>query len=78
MRYLPFRAYRGDRLIEKNCSTCEFNFGVVCASHGVRLDNGLDTYGMSIDLSCDMFPNGCDEWEISFESFVDQEKMNGR
>ena len=25
-----------DKLVEQNCSTCEFSFGDVCAGHGVK------------------------------------------
>ena len=38
-----------NKLVEKSCLTCEFNFGDVCAGHGVRTDNGQDTYGMDIE-----------------------------
>lgn len=39
----------GNKLVEQNCSTCEFNFGNVCAGHGARTDNGQDTYGMQME-----------------------------
>lgn len=32
-----------------SCYTCEFNFGDVCAGHGLRVDNGKDVYGMKIE-----------------------------
>jgi hypothetical protein len=71
-------ARRGDKLVEMSCSTCEFNFGNVCAGHGVRLDNGNDTYGMPMEEAEKMFPNGCEDYGISFGAFEVQEKMNGR
>lgn len=43
------KANLGNKLIEKNCSSFEFNFGNVCAGHGIRKDNGEDTYGMPIE-----------------------------
>lgn len=54
----------------RSCLTCEFNFGDVCAGHGTRLDNNEDTYGMTIDETFIMFVDGCDDYNISFESFV--------
>lgn len=72
------KANKGDKLVEKSCHTCEFNFGDVCAGHGIRTDNGQDTYGMNIENAIEMFPNGCADYGISLEDFVKQEKMNGR
>lgn len=54
---------------ERNCDTCEFNFVEVCAGHGTRIDNGQDTYGMPMDKAYEMFPNGCDDWGISFGEY---------
>ncbi|OPX45587.1 hypothetical protein [Clostridium thermobutyricum] len=51
------------------CETCKFNFGSVCASHGYRLDNNEDTYGMTIDETKEMFPNGCSEYFPSLDYF---------
>ncbi|WP_346936030.1 hypothetical protein [Clostridium sp.] len=68
----------GDKFVEQNCSTCEFNFGDVCAGHGTRKDNGEDIYGMPIEETDKMFPDGCDDYGISLDSFIEQEKMNGR
>lgn len=68
----------GDKLTEQNCSTCEFNFGDVCAGHSTRKDNGEDTYGMAIEEAEKMFPDGCDDYGISLDSFIEQEKLNGR
>lgn len=53
----------------KSCLTCDFNFGGVCAGHGLRPDNNLDTYGMSIDESSSLFPSGCQDYDISFSEF---------
>lgn len=72
------KANPGDKLVEKNCSTCEFNFGTVCAGYGKRTDNNEDTYGMPMEEAEKMFPNGCEDYGISFDAFVKQEKMNGR
>lgn len=72
------KANVGDGLIEQNCSTCEFNFGDVCAGHGTRKDNGEDTYGMPIEETDKMFPDACDDYGISLDSFIEQEKLNGR
>ena len=62
---------RPDKLVKKNCSTCEFNFGWICAGHS-------STYGMNIEKVAVMLPNGCDDYKISFKAFMKQEKMNGR
>ncbi|MHC1694945.1 MAG: hypothetical protein AB9835_06690 [Eubacteriales bacterium] len=72
------KANPGDKLVDRNCSTCEFNFGDVCAGHGVRNDNGEDTYGMPIEEADKMFPDGCDDFGISLASFIEQEKLNRR
>lgn len=72
------KANPGGKLVQQNCSTCEFNFGDVCAGHGTRKDNGEDTYGMPIEETDKMFLDGCDDYGISLDSFIEQEKMNGR
>lgn len=72
------KANPGDKLVEQNCCTCEFNFGDVCAGHGTRKDNSEDTYGMPIEEADKMFPSGCDDYGISLDSFIEQEKLNGR
>lgn len=69
---------KGDKKVERSCSTCEFNFGDVCAGHGTRLDNKEDTYGMPIEDTIKMFDDGCDDYGISLDAFIEQEKMNGR
>ncbi len=61
-----------------NCDTCEFNFGDVCAGHGTRTDNGEDTYGMPMSVAEKMFKNGCNDYSISLDAYVEQEKLNGR
>jgi hypothetical protein len=68
---------KGDKLVEKNCSTCEFNFGDVCAGHGTIIDNGDDTYGININAVNKMFPNGCNDYGISLNSFIEQENFKG-
>lgn len=67
-----------NKLVEKSCLTCEFNFGDVCAGHGVRTDNGQDTYGMDIEEARKMFLDGCEDYGISLDAFIEQEKLNGR
>lgn len=72
------KAKLGDKLVEQSCATCEFNFGSVCAGYGTRADNGEKTYGMSMEKAEEMFPQGCDDYGISLESFIEQERLNGR
>lgn len=60
-------------MAEKNCSTCEFNFGEICAGHDIRIDNGKDIYGSKIEDMQKMFPNGCKDWGISFDAFCKEE-----
>lgn len=72
------KADPGVKLVEQNCSICEFNFGDVCAGHGTRTDNGQDTYGMPMEDAEKMFPDGCDDYGISLDAFIEQEKLNGR
>lgn len=66
-------------MAKKCCDTCKFNFygGAICAGHGITED-GKDTYGMSIEETKKLFPNGCVCWGISFEAFVKEEKANKR
>lgn len=59
-----------DKRVERHCNNCKFNFGSVCASHGVRLDNGESTYGMSMEDAIKMFPKGCEEFTISLEEYI--------
>lgn len=56
------------------CSTCEFNFGDICAGHGIRIDNQKDPYGSNIDEMKKMFPDGCEDYDIDFNSFCDEEE----
>jgi len=72
------KATASDKTVVKDCSTCEFNFGNVCAGYGTRTDNGEDTYGMAISETSKMFLQGCDDYGISLDAFIEQEKMNGR
>lgn len=72
------KANTGDKTVRMDCSTCEFNFGNVCAGHGTRTDNGEDTYGMAMDEASKMFQQGCDDYGISLDAFIKQEKLNGR
>jgi hypothetical protein len=72
------KANAGDKTVVMDCSTCEFNFGDVCAGHGTRTDNCEDTYGMAMDEASKMFQQGCDDYGISLDAFIEQEKLNGR
>ncbi len=72
------KAEKGDKLVKKCCRTCEFNFGSVCAGYGTRTDNHELTYGMPMKEARKMFPNGCDDYGISLDAFIEQEQMNGR
>lgn len=56
---------------KKCCETCEFNAGIVCMGYGKRKDNKQNTYGMPIEEAKKMFPDGCSDWGISFNSYVD-------
>lgn len=61
-------------ITKKCCNTCEFNFGNVCAGYGTRTDNKKDTYGSDIDEMKNMFPAGCEDYDIDFNSFCDEEE----
>lgn len=67
-----------EKTVARNCENCEFNFGDVCAGYGRRTDNNEYTYGMSMDLAKSMFPNGCEDFGLSLDAFIEQEKLNGR
>ena len=67
-----------DEMNKQSCATCEFNCGLVCGGYGTRTDNGEKTYGMLIDKAEEMFPQGCEDYGISLNAFVEQERMNGR
>lgn len=72
------KAEPGDKLVEENCHNCEFNFGNVCAGHGIRKYNGKEIYGIPIEEAIAKFPEGCEHFGISLNAFIKQEKMNGR
>lgn len=65
-----------NKSVERSCLTCEFNFGEICAGYGIRTDNGEDTYGMDIEKARKMFVNGCDDYGISLDAFIEQEELN--
>lgn len=48
----------------KSCDICEFNMGV-CAGRS-------DIYGKPIDEVKKSYPDGCDEFEISFSEFMNR------
>lgn len=64
------------KTVPANCENCEFNFGTVCAGYGKRTDNGKYTYGMDMELAKQMFPNGCEDFGLSLDAFIEQEKLN--
>lgn len=76
--FTKMKASPGDKLVEKSCMSCEFNFGTVCAGFGTQTDNQESTYGMSLDLAQEMFPFGCEDYGISLDAFIEQEQLNGR
>lgn len=61
-------------MAKKSCETCEFNFGVVCAGSGTRTDDGENTYGSTIEEMIKMFPDGCSDWGVSLNAFIEDEK----
>lgn len=63
-----FILVRNNVVHEKNCSTCQFNCGVVCCGYG-DLYSGFETYGVNIDTLERMFPSGCSDYRISFSDF---------
>ena len=50
----------------------------MCVPGMVSSDNSEDTYGMPIEEADKMFPDGCDDYGISLDAFIEQEKLNGR
>ena len=67
-----------DKFFEENYFNCKYNFGNVCARHSTRKDNGKDIYGKPMEEVIVMFPEGCEDFGISLDAFIKQEKMNGR
>lgn len=55
-------------MTDRNCDTCELCMPVkgnfVCAG-GVVLQDGRNTYGMPIEETKKIFPNGCDDYSES-------------
>lgn len=63
---------------KKCCDTCEFKFygdDGICAGHGTIENSTKDTYGMKIKETKELFPNGCDNWGISFEAFCKEKNL---
>lgn len=58
------------KITKKSCVTCEFNTGIVCMGSGRRTVNGENTYGMPIEEAKKMFPDGCEDWELSFADYM--------
>lgn len=56
--------------VKRCCDTCEFNAGKVCMGFGKRTDNGENTYGMPIEDAKAMFPDGCEDWGLSYPAYV--------
>ena len=61
---------------EKCCGSCELcmpnNKGDLICAGGIDLPDGRNTYGMSIEETEKIFPNGCEDYEISFHCFMDE------
>lgn len=62
-------------MIKKSCKNCEFamsgNGQIICSGRS-------DDYGRNITELIKLFPDGCEEWEISFNEFqkLDIEDLN--
>lgn len=63
------KCYHSGVIVPMGCDACECNMGAVCAGYGKRLDNGESKYGMPIEEAMEMFPNGCDEYSISYACY---------
>ena len=59
--------------IGRNLSLFCSGGNIVSKGSGVRTDNNESTYGMPIEEAEKMFPNGCEDWGISLEAFIEEE-----
>lgn len=63
-------------MTDKCCGTCELcmpiNGELLCAG-GTILPDGRKTYGMKIDETEKLFPNGCDDYSVSLGFYMDDE-----
>lgn len=61
-------------MTEKCCATCEFCMPVkgelICAGYG-ELPDGHKTYGMKIEETEKLFPNGCLDYGEGYHAFID-------
>ena len=62
---------------KETCATCQYNLGDICAGFGERSDNGELTFGMPIEETKAMFPQGCEEYTVSAEAYQDQSGKEG-
>ena len=62
-------------MAKKCCATCEFCMPVkgelICAGYG-ELSDGRITYGMKIEETEKLFPNGCSDYGVSYQAFIDE------
>ena len=65
-------------MTRKHFAFCAKSYSDVCAGYGTRTDTGKETYGMPMEDAEKMFPAGCDDYGISLEAFIEQEKKNGQ
>lgn len=59
--------YHTEPIIERNCNSCEFNMGGICAGSGTRPDTGADLYGQPINEIKSLFPDGCENYKVAFK-----------
>ena len=63
-------------MAKKCCDTCEFKFygdDGICAGYG-KISENENTYGKPIKEVKKIFPNGCEDWGISLEACIEEEK----
>lgn len=59
-----------ESMIDRNCFTCHFNFGKVCAGN-------RDYYGVSPDETSKIFPKGCIDYQVHINIFIEVNKELG-
>lgn len=60
----------------KSCETCGLLIDNTCAGHTLSPKDGKDIYGLSYSEVSKLFPNGCEDWELSFTLFC--KAVNGQ
>ena len=58
------RESKGVYTEEANCWSCGLNCMIACGGYG-KLPDGSYTYGKLPEELVEIFPNGCDDWEIT-------------